>query len=208
MRIRISAIALILLLPLAASGQQKGKSVYTYEDADGVKVITDRPPPESSEFPKSIVNEHGVTVGEIAGRKTAEEIAAEEREKELEVQKDLQRRADQALLATYVNIDEIIMHRDRRVELFQAQQRVTELYLRNTQRRLKSLEKDARRYKPYSSDPNAPIIEDSLLDDIRDTKAAVVRQTENLERYKKSQEDIIARFEGDIVRFKTLKGID
>ena len=121
MRMSVSAIALILLLPLAASGQQKGKSVYTYEDEDGVTVITDRPPPESSEFPKSIVNEHGVTVGEIAGKKTAEEIAAEEREKKLTVQRELQNRADQALLATYVNIDEIIMHRDRRVELFQAQ---------------------------------------------------------------------------------------
>jgi hypothetical protein len=204
----VSAIALILLLPLAASGQQKGKSVYTYEDEDGVTVITDRPPPESSEFPKSIVNEHGVTVGEIAGKKTAEEIAAEEREKKLTVQRELQNRADQALLATYVNIDEIIMHRDRRVELFQAQARVTELYLRNTQRRLTSLEKAARRYKPYSSDPNAPMIEDSLLGDIRDTKAAIVRQNENLEKYKQSQEDIIVRFEGDIVRFRKLKGID
>jgi hypothetical protein len=208
MRIKVSAIALILLLPLAASGQQKGKSVYTYEDEDGVTVITDRPPPESSEFPKAIINEHGVTVGEIAGKKTAEQIAAEEREKELATQKELQRRADQALLATYVNVDEIIMHRDRRVELFQAQARVTELYLRNTQRRLTSLEKDARRYKPYSSDPNAPIIEDSLLEDIRETQAAIVRQKENLDRYRTSQEQIITRFEGDITRFKVLKGID
>jgi len=205
---KFSAIAVILLLPLAASGQQKGKDVYTYEDKDGVTVITDKPPPESSEFPKSIVNEHGVTVGEIAGKKTAEEIAAEKREKELAVQRELQQRADQALLSTYVNIEEIIMHRDRRVELYQAQARVTELYLRNTQRRLTSLEKDARRYKPYSSSPSAPMIEDSLLDDIRGAKAAVKRQQENLERYKKSQEDIITRFEGDIVRFKTLKGLD
>jgi hypothetical protein len=73
---------------------------------------------------------------------------------------------------------------------------------------LTSLEKAARRYKPYSSDPNAPMIEDSLLGDIRDTKAAIVRQNENLEKYKQSQEDIIVRFEGDIVRFRKLKGID
>jgi len=147
-------------------------------------------------------------VGEIAGKKTAEEIAAEEREKELAVERELQRRADQALLATYVNVEEIVMHRDRRVELFQAQARVTELYLRNTLRRLKSLEKDARRYKPYSSDPNAPIIEDALLDDIRETKSAIERQEGNLQQYRSSQEQIIARFEGDIVRFKNLKGID
>ena len=100
------------------------------------------------------------------------------------------------------------MHRDRRVELYQAQARVTELYLRNSQRRLESLERDARRFKPYSSDPNAPMIDDDLLEDIRDTKDTIERQKENLEKYKNSQQDVIKRFGGDIARFKRLKGID
>lgn len=208
MRIKASTIAVLLLVPLAAIAQNGGKSVYTYVDENGVTVITDKPPPESSDFPKNIVNEHGVTVGEIEGKKTAEEIEAERVARELAVQKELQRRADQALLATYVNVDEIMMHRDRRVELFQAQARVTELYLRNTQRRLAALEEDARRFRPYSSDPSAPMIEEDLLEDIRDTKAAIERQTKNLAEYRENQEQIIARFEGDIHRFKILKGID
>ena len=140
-----------------------------------------------------VLNDQGVTVDRLAGKKTAEQIAAEKAQAELDLQKELQRRADVALLNTYINVDEIVMHRDRRVELFQAQARVTELYLRNTQRRLSSLERDARRFKPYSSDPNAPIIEDSLLDDIRTTKDAIARQRQNLERYRASQEQIIAR---------------
>ena len=208
MRINISVIAILLVLPLAASAAEKGKSVYTYKDENGVTVITDRPPPEASDIPKDIVNEHGVTVGEIEGKKTEEQLAAERAAAELAVQQELQRRADQALLNTYINVDEIIMHRDRRVELFQAQARVTELYLRNTQRRLSALERDARRYKPYSSDPSAPMIEESLLDDIRKAKGAIERQQMNLDNYRTSQEQIIARFEGDISRFKTLKGID
>ena len=100
------------------------------------------------------------------------------------------------------------MHRDRRVELYQAQARVTELYLRNAQRRLNSLERDAKRYKPFSSDPNAPTIDESLLADIEETKDTIRRQEDNLGKYKASQAQIIARFEGDITRFKTLKGID
>ena len=59
----------------------------------------------------------------------------------------LQKRQDQALLATYLSVDEIIMHRDRRVELFQAQSRVTELYLRNLQRRLDNLRSEASRFQ-------------------------------------------------------------
>ena len=54
------------------------------------------------------------------------------------------------MLATYLTIDEIVMHRDRRVELFQAQARVTELYLRNLQRRLDSLREEASKFRPYS----------------------------------------------------------
>lgn len=208
MRIYVSVIAAVVMLPLAVSAQNNGGRVYTYKDENGVTVITDKPPPEASEFPKSIVNEHGVTIGAIEGKKTAEQIEAERQAQELEVQKELQRRADRTLLNTYINVEEIIMHRDRRVELFQAQQRVTELYLRNTQRRLDSLEKDARRFKPYSSDPNAPMINDSLLKDIRDTKQTIERQRNNLENYRNSQREIIERFDGDIARFKVLKGID
>jgi hypothetical protein len=204
MRLISSAIAVLFILPLIASAGE----VYSYTDEEGVTVITDRPPPEASDLPKTIVNEHGVPVGAIEGKKTEEQIEQERLAKELAAQRELQNRADQALLNTYISVDEIIMHRDRRVELFQAQARVTELYLRNSERRLKSLERDARRYKPYSSDPNAPMIDEGLLQDIRDTKKTIQRQETNLEKYRNSQQEIIANFAGDIARFKKLKGIE
>lgn len=206
MRIKISAIALCLTLSLGAYAQET--RVYKWQDEDGTWHYGDSVPPEYAEQPKQVLNDQGVTVDHLEGKKSAEQIAAEKAQAELDLQKELQRRADVALLNTYVNVDEIIMHRDRRVELFQAQARVTELYLRNTQRRLNSLERDARRFKPYSSDPNAPMIEDSLLQDIRGTKDAIERQQANLDKYRTSQQQIISRFEGDISRFKTLKGID
>lgn len=208
MRIEVSLIVVCLLLPFSASLAAEDTRVYRWVDEEGVIHYGDSVPPEYAEQPKQVLNDQGVMVDQLEGKKTAEQIEAERVAHELEVQRDLQRRADQTLLATYVNVDEIIMHRDRRVELFQAQARVTELYLRNTQRRLESLERDARKYKPYSSDPNAPMINDQLIDDIRETKQAIVRQTKNLEEYRTSQEQIISRFEGDISRFKTLKGLD
>ena len=58
------------------------------------------------------------------------------------------------------------MHRDRRIELFQEQARVTELYLRNLQRRMDSLLEEASGYQPYSDDPDAPIIDPDLANDI------------------------------------------
>ena len=149
-----------------------------------------------------------MAVQQLEGKKTAEQLAAEEKARELEVQKELQRRADQTLLATYVNVDEIEMHRDRRVELFQAQARVTELYLRNLSRRLDDLKREAGQFKPYSSDPNAKPIDPSLVTEIGETENAIDRHEQNLRKFRQEERQIIERFNGDIQRFRRLKGID
>jgi hypothetical protein len=176
-------------------------------DDEGVVHFGDSIPPEYAEKPKQVLNEHGVTIQHLEGRKTNEQLEAERVARELEVQKELQRRADQALLATYVNVDEITMHRDRRIELFQAQARVTELYLRNLRRRLDTLEGTAHRFKPYSSDPNAPSVDPDLVDEIKQTNKAIERHELNLQKYRSDEKEIIERFEGDINRFMALKGL-
>ena len=100
------------------------------------------------------------------------------------------------------------MHRDRRVELFQAQARVTELYLRNLQRRLDSLELLASNFRPYSADPEAEMIDPDLSGDINDTKETISRHEANLSRFRENELEMSSRFDGDIVRFKKLKGLN
>ena len=150
MYVKATALAVFFMLPLAAGAQQRS---YTWVDDEGVRHYGDKIPAEYADKDKGVVNEHGVVVREIEGKKTEEELEAERIAAELELQRELQKRADRALLATYQNVGEIEMHRDRRVELFQAQSRVTELYLRNLDRRLQQLKKESQRYRPYSSDP-------------------------------------------------------
>ena len=205
MRLKVISIILCLLVPLAAGAQQR--PTFSWTDDEGVRHYGDKIPAEYADKPKQVVNEHGVTVGVIEGKKTDEQIEAERAAKELQVQKELQRRADQALLATYVNITEIEMHRDRRVELFQAQARVTELYLRNLHRRLSQLKGEAGRFKPYSSDPDATVIDPDLVDEIQETEGTITRHKGNLQKYRAEEERIIERFEGDIQRFMILKGL-
>ena len=205
MRISLLLVAALVLMPLGA-GAQKG-SLYSWVDDDGVRHYGDRIPPEYADKPKQVVNEHGVTVGHIEGKKTPEELEAERIAKEVAEKMELQKRADQALLATYINVNEIEMHRDRRVELFQAQARVTELYLRNLRRRLDRLQGDAGRFKPYNSDPNAATIDPGLVEDIKETEAAIARHVFNLKKYRQDEQQIKARFQIDINRFMALKGI-
>ena len=191
----------------AGAAEQEGK-YYKWVDEDGVVHYEHSIPPEYTDLDKEIVNDHGVTVKQLEGRKTEEELAAERRAAEKAAKLELQARADKALLATYLTIDEIVMHRDRRVELFQAQSRVTELYLRNLRRQLEKLERQASRYQPYSEDPDAEMIDPSLIADINATKATIDRHKSNLDKFQADEEMIIARFEGDISRFKALKGIE
>jgi hypothetical protein len=205
MRLKVISVAVCLLLPLAVAAQQKG--TYSWVDDDGVRHYGDKIPAEYADKPKQVVNEHGVTIGHIEGRKTEEQIEAERVAKELAVQQELQRRADQALLSTYVNVEEIEMHRDRRIELFQAQARVTELYLRNLRRRQDQLKTEAGRFKPYSSDPEAPMVEPSLIEEIQETEGSIERHEKNLKQFRNEERQIKERFEGDINRFMSLKGL-
>ena len=205
MRKFIVTLALISLSSsVFARDEQK---VYKWMDADGNIYYGDSIPAEFAERPKEVLNDHGVTVENLEGKKTPEQLEQERIENEVRVAQELQRRADQALLATYLSVDEIEMHRDRRVELFQAQSRVTELYLRNLETRLQKLRDDASRYQPYSTDNNAPMIGEGLAEDLRKTKDTISRHERNLLKYESDEKQIIKRFDGDIARFKILKGI-
>jgi len=207
MRLKVISVAVCLLLPLAVVAQQRGGSTYSWVDDEGIRHYGDRIPAEYADMPKQVVNEHGVTIGHIEGRKTAEQLEAERVAKELETQKELQRRADQALLSTYINVKEIEMHRDRRIELFQAQARVTELYLRNLRRRLDQLKNEAGRFKPYSSNPEAAMVDPGLIEEIKETEGSIGRHVNNLTKFRADEKQINERFEGDIQRFMVLKGL-
>ena len=192
----------------SAAYAQNSQKLYRWVDNDGIVHFGDSIPAEYAEIERQVLNQHGVTVDVMRAKKTEEEILEEQRLEELRVERELQKRADQALLATYLTVDEIEMHRDRRVELFQAQARVTELYLRNLQRRLDSLNDEAANFRPYSDDPDAPMIDPDLARDMSSTKDTIARHEENLKRFQQDETNIVARFDGDIDRFKALKGLN
>jgi hypothetical protein len=206
MRKLIVISALVALSSTAVAREES--NVFKWVDEDGVIHYGDSIPPEYRDLPKERLNDQGVAVEAIEGKKTEEQLAEEARLEKLRVAQELQQRADQALLNTYLSVEEIVMHRDRRVELFQAQSRVTELYLRNLNGRLESIREEASRYQPYSQDSNAPMIPDELARDLRVTKDTIARHENNLKKYERDERDIIERFNRDIVRFKILKGID
>ena len=142
MRKLIFVIAGLLLAPLPVVAQQDGK-IYSWTDENGQVHYSTQIPAEFAEQDKRVLNERGIEVDVIEGKKSAEELEAERIAREAEIAEEVKRRKDLALLGTYLTVEEIKLHRDRRVELFEAQTRVTELYLTNLERRLNKLKQEA-----------------------------------------------------------------
>ncbi len=208
MRNALITLLLLVILPISVSAASKNQKLYRWVDTDGLVHYGDSVPAEYAELERQIVNEHGITVDVLRAKMTADEIAEEKHQDDLRMQRELERRQDQALLATYLTVDEILMHRDRRIELFEAQARVTELYLRNLERRMSTLKEEASGFQPYSEDPDAEMISTDLASDIASTKETITRHEANLQRFQSDQQGIVARFDGDINRFKRLKGLN
>jgi len=200
------ALSLAIVVSSGALADQSRKT-YSWVDENGVRHYGDSVPARYAEVPKDVLNEHAVTIDRVEGRKTEEQLEAERLEAERVAAAELRLRNDRALLATYLSVDEIVMHRDRRVELFQAQSRVTEMYLRTLERRLSKLMVEADRFQPYSEDPDAPMIDPDLIQDIELTRGTIERHEGNLEKFERDKQSIIERFDGDIRRFEELKGL-
>jgi hypothetical protein len=166
----------LLVISVSALATEKDGRHYKVVDEDGNTYYGDSIPPELSD--DELVGDHGVTVGEIEGRKTADELEAQRRAEEQRLQKELQQRANQALLATYQDVAEIQDHCQRRIQLFQAQSRVTELYLDNLVEQLADLEHEAAHYD------DAETTHPSLFAEIQETKDTIARHEMNLKKLK------------------------
>jgi hypothetical protein len=204
--IKAAPIALATLAVVFLTGAGEEKRVYSWTDDAGVVHYGDNVPPEYRDRKKRILNEHGVTVGVIEGKKTPEELALEAKRRQMEAEKEKRRRADKVLLSTYLSVEELEMHRDRRLELLRAQQKVAELYLRNLRKRMVSLQQEAGNYKPYTTEQDAEIIPPDLAADLSDTKDRIFRQEEQLAEHRREADQLEQKFDRDISRFRALKG--
>ena len=194
------------LAPLGAGAATKQK-LYRWVDENGVVHVGDTIPAEYADQDKDILNDKGVTVGQLEGRVTDEELAEQARQAQLRASAERARRADKALLATYLSIDEIEAHRNRRIELLEAQARVSELYLKNLRRRMVKLQDEAANFKPYSADPDAELIAPDLAEDMSETKDRVIRYESRLANARRELDAVREEFEFVIMRYAELTGV-
>jgi len=202
----------IIMISAVAAASAEDQQFYRWVDESGTVHYGDRVPPQYAKTERNIVNNRGVTVGNLAAEKSAEELAIEH-DANLKAEADRRkvteaRQRDAVLLSTYLSIEEIEALRNRRMELIDGQIRVTELYLSNLREKRGKLENEAGRFRPYSPKPEAPPLPDNLARELSDTLDSIILYEKNLDDARTQQNQLVVKFDADISRFKSLKGLN
>ena len=199
------AIVLLVMPALAAGAETgSGRKLYKWVDEHGVTHYGDDIPPQYAAQEQHVINAQGVEVEHVEAQKSAEQLAAEEQRRAAAAESESR---DRNLLNTYVTVGEIERLRDQRLALLSDQMKVTSQFLEALNARLKKLRLASLRFKPYSTDANAPPMTDQVAEDLVRVGSDIRTQTENL-REKHTEEATMSRqFESDIARFKQLKGL-
>lgn len=201
------------VLALAVLPAVSGADVYRWVDEQGVVHYGDRIPPEAARRDRDILNERGIALERLPGEKTPAQRAADARQREAEAERraERERRAnrDRVLLSTYLTVAEIEMLRDRRLELLDAQTRLTQQHLDNLKDRREGLRAEAGRFDhPPGAAPDRPPLPVDLQAELVDVDSSVARYETLLRQRQTERARLTEQFAGDIGRFRELKGLD
>ena len=196
--------AAVLMASAWGAGPSSNHKVYKWVDAQGVTHYGDQIPPEYAAQAHGVINNQGIEVEHTDAQKTPEQLAAED-QKKLDAEQRASR--DSNLLNTYGSVQEIERLRDQRLSLLADQIKLKEQFLETLNAKMNKLKATSSLYKPYSSDPKAPPMTDQLAEDLVRVGSDIHTQEENLREKRTEHANMNQEFEGDIARFKELKGI-
>ena len=208
MWIRHRAIALALALSCAAGAvwaqnSDKGGAVaYRWVDEHGGVHYGDSVPPKYAGDSRQVINSQGVEIGHVDATKTPAQLAAEAHARARRV---AQQQHDYFLLSTYTSVKDIESLRDERLSQLQAQQTAAQQYVQSLHSRLDSLQSSAQRFRPYSSQPNAPRMPDDLAQELVQTLNEVRVQEQAIRSRFEQEAQVRSQFQSDIERFEQLK---
>ncbi|MBA3562672.1 MAG: DUF4124 domain-containing protein [Gammaproteobacteria bacterium] len=207
----ISRVLMPCLFLLAAA--PAGADVYRWVDERGVVHYGDRIPPEAARRDRDILSKRGIALERLPAERTPEQRAAEARQRETEAERRAEREQhanrDRVLLSTYLSVAEIEMLRDRRLELLDAQARLTRQHLDNLHARQESLQGEAGRFDyPQGSAPDKPPLPVDLEAEMVDVTNSVKRYESLLSQRTAERAKLTEKFASDIGRFRELKGLD
>jgi hypothetical protein len=206
---RIGLTLLALFAGAAGAAPNSPSSTfYRCKDAHGQTHYGDSVPPECMGQDTEVVNARGMVVNTIEGTATrAAHASQKEQEQTRQREKEASEQRDKMLIETYLSVQDIERLRDQRLDLLEAQIKVSEQHLAGLKDRESRLSQQVARFKPYSDKPNAPPLPDHLAEELVNTVNGMSVDRASIEEKKVEQAQVNKRFESDIKRFKELKGL-
>jgi uncharacterized protein DUF4124 len=184
------------------------EAFFRCKDRDGQTHYGDSMPPECSGLDTEVLNDNGMQVRLIEGDATRQKrLQRESEEAKARKEKDQRAQRDHTLLETYLTVDDIERLRDQRLEMLDAQYRVTEQNMATLRERQTRLQAQIARFKPYSDKPNAPPLPEQLGAEMVSTVNGLRVYQDSLIANRKEQTQLTESFASDIKRFKELKGL-
>jgi len=194
------ALATSAALACALAGAAE-RTIQRWVDANGVVHYGDAPPPEAVKSDRTVLNEHGVAVGQIPRQMTPEEAEAAQKQREEESRRRAQ---DSFLLTTYTRAADIERTRDEQLGLIDAQIELARSSLAASEHRIETLKKRMANFKPYSNSPNARRVPDTLAGEVVQALGERRSVQETLSRHEARREELRAKFDADIARYREL----
>jgi len=198
----LSGRLLTLLLCAAAAAPAAGQKLYKYTDpATGQTVYTDKLPASTAGKANEQLSPQGTVIRRTDAALTPEQIAAKEAERRRKIEEDLaakeEKRKNAALLNTYPSEREIDEARVRALKANEDAIKEAERNLAEAQKRKQALAADAEFYKKQPMPAH-------LKQDIQTNEVEIRSQAELLERKKKEDATINARYDEDLRRYRGL----
>src|ERR1051325_1963225 len=165
MRVTTHCLAVALLCSVGGLAHAEDKA-YKWVDEKGVTHYGDSIPAQDAQRESRILNKQGIEVRRTDAQKSAEEQAADAREKKAIVR---QKQHDSFLLTTYTSVKDIEALRDERLEQISGQRRAAEAYIETLHGRLSALQSRALNFKPYNEKAAARRMPDDLAEDLMRT---------------------------------------
>lgn len=197
--LRLSSI-LFLVAALSAgqpAADEPGQVYYRYTNERGVQVLEDRIPPRYVSQGYEVVTINGRVIREVAPALSEEE--AKRREQEQRAQQEREN-ANRELRRRYSTVHDIRDAKRRNLAELQGNISILESNLANVRLQIRDLEQRA-----ASRERSGQEVPASILDNLATLQTEVIELQMQIEQREQEYDEVDARFDRDIERFKQMQ---
>ncbi len=188
----------VVLLSCAFSAQAK---MYKWVDENGQMHFGDKIPQKYLAKEHDELNERGMKVKHKEAAKNpkqkAEEQRLEQERKKAALEAQKKKKLDRVLLDAYDSEDDLVAARDSRLEAVATQIQLSEAFITESNKRIKSMEEQVAEIKVSGRE-----VPDNLYANLKNQQQQVATQTRVMQSHKKRSDEISEKYNDYIKRFR------